>query len=70
MAYTNSLNYEGPSALVALMDHAAGKSVPANITFPLPLVLATKGVYDPKLPLTSPGPEPLPQALLDKLLAT
>jgi len=68
LAYSSSINFEGPVALAALMNHLQGKPVPAILTFPLPFVAAKKGDYIASQPANAPGPTLMPDDLLNQVL--
>jgi ABC-type sugar transport system substrate-binding protein len=69
LAYSSSINFEGAIALSALMNHLAGKDVPATLTFPLPFVPAKKGDYLADQPANAPGPTLMPDSLLKSVLS-
>lgn len=67
--YTNGLNWEGRVSVTAVLDLLAGKSVPGQLTVPMPFVQAKKGDYISNQPADSPGPSALiPPALIAKML--
>jgi ABC-type sugar transport system substrate-binding protein len=68
--YTSGLNYEARISVTAAMELLDGKSVPGQITVPMPFVKAAKGVYAASFPGTYPGPSVLiPESLLSKMLS-
>ncbi len=69
LAYSSSINFEGAIALAALMNHLQGKTVAANLTFPLPFVPAKKGDYLADQPASAPGPTLMPASLLSSVLS-
>jgi ABC-type sugar transport system substrate-binding protein len=68
--YTSGLSYQARVSVTAVMDLLAGKSVPGQLTVPMPFVKATKGIYTSSLPGTYPGQSALiPSELLTKMLS-
>ncbi|MDT4944482.1 MAG: ribose transport system substrate-binding protein [Pseudonocardiales bacterium] len=68
--YTSGLNYESRVSVTAVMQLLDGKSVPGQLTVPMPFVKAAKGVYAASFPGTYPGPSVLvPESLLSKMLS-